>query len=450
MYTTLTLRAALLCVVLGTGISASAQNGYLTGLNIPRYIKAGTDLPLTVRARNAGGPAYNFFQVSWRLNNGTVHVMNQSVGGSGILGNNSSFLEVTHPVQLNAPQGDHVFKMWITVPGETDPGNDTLTVNFTALNAWAEKVVLMEARTETWCPQCPPANVYTNQMLSNPDLAMVKFHLSDGLEFQDAVDYYAQYNANFTPVGVLELGEYGGYTPNPNSPTWIPEMTLRAAGVSPVNVELESSLDAATRLLRVTIRATFTYALTGPFRMNVYLAENFVPGPQQNAPPDYIHHGLLRAMLGGSSGTGGVIPNTPAPGTTYFHTYSYQVPQEFKLQDLYLVGYVEHVPTPGSRYALNAVSSLHSMVGIPETADRALRVWPNPTEGPVWFEVEGMQGQVGYEVISSDGRIMAAGRLSLDISGRGLIDMGSLAPGAYRIGITDGRNRVERKVLISR
>src|SRR5690606_21781550 len=90
-----------------------AQNAYFTHLNVPRYIKAGVDFPITVRARNAGGPNYEFFQLKWRLDGGTVQTMNQGVGGGGIIGNNNSYLEVTHPNAINTTQGEHDREVWI-------------------------------------------------------------------------------------------------------------------------------------------------------------------------------------------------------------------------------------------------------------------------------------------------------------------------------------------------
>ncbi|MDQ3100417.1 MAG: hypothetical protein M3R08_03450, partial [Bacteroidota bacterium] len=153
----------------------------------------------TLRARNASGASIEFFQVSWRVDGGTIHTMNQSVGGGGIVGNNGSFLEVTHPDQLNVLEGTHVLEIWISVPTEINTANDTLTMEFIALNNWAPKVVLLEARTETWCPACPPANTVTDQLMQDPAYAVVKFHLNDGWEFPEGNDRFGQFDTTFTP-----------------------------------------------------------------------------------------------------------------------------------------------------------------------------------------------------------------------------------------------------------
>ncbi len=443
------LRRCLLVALLPLAGGLSAQNAYLTNLVVPRYIKAGMDYPLTVRARNAGGPAYNFFQVNWNLDGGPVYTMNQPVGGNGIIGNNNTYLEVTHPQPLNASAGQHLLKVWITVQGETDPSNDTIIVAFTALETWASKVVLLETRTETWCPNCPPSNTATNSLMQDPRFAVVKFHLNDGLEFAEGVEYYTPYGTGFTPSGVLELGEYGEYDITAYYPGWAAEMSDRARGVSPVVLSVDHTIDHVGRVLTATVDARFTYSFNGSFVMNVHLAENNVPGPQENAPANYIHHGVMRAMLGGAEGTTGIIPSSPVPGETYSHTYTYTVPEEYDLDQLYLVAFVEHRAGPESKYCLNAYSTLTGPVGMADNVNMepGITVIPNPFKRSVELEIQEMDGLVQVEVVGMDGRIHHRSTHSLHGSGRTSLDLGDLAKGTYLLRISDGTRVVSRRVV---
>ncbi len=429
---------------------AGAQDGYITNFDIPRYIEAGIGHSFTLRARNASGASIEFFQISWRVDGGTVHTMNQPVGGGGIVGNNSSYLEVTHPEQMNVAQGQHTLEIWITVPGETNVSNDTLTFTFIALNNWAEKVVLIEARTETWCPQCPPANTITDQLMQDPSAAVVKFHLSDGLEFPDGQLYYGQFDTTYTPQAVLEFGEYGEYGINASSNLWPQEIAARAQGVSPVSLSMEATVNNSTRQLTATIEATFTYALTGPFKFNVHLAENNVPGPQANAPPNYIHHGVMRAILGGPNGTSGIIPNNPVIGTTYSHTYSYTIPAEFDISQLYLVGMIEHVPAAGERYALNAVSSQHAAVAIDEMPNSDLLVFPNPFTEDLTIRHPKLSGNARVELIGLDGRIVMDRNVIFRENTN--VDLGidkQIAEGTYFLRISSGSAVLMQQIVKS-
>ncbi len=397
-----------LCLATLFGISnASAQNAYLEGLTLPRFIKAGVNYDLDVRARNASATPFTNVSVSWRLDGGTIHTMPSfGIGGGGVVQNN--YMPVSHPDPLNTMQGPHTLKIWVIIPNDTDHSNDTLTLSFTALSQWGDKVALMEARTETWCPQCPPSNTVTNNLQGNPDFAVAKFHLSDALDdCAECITYYNQHGINYTPAGIVEMGEYGTYAINSNHSTWLNDMTTRAEGVSPVILDVSSSLNYGTRQMVVTIDATFTYALTGPFKLNVYVVEDLVPGPQQNAPSNYIHNGVMRAMLGGAAGTSSVVPNSPAVGTTYSHTYNYTVPAGFKLADLRLIGVIEHAPGGfNDRYSLNAKNSGASAVGMDERTDPDLDVFPNPFTNELTIEIPDLTGNARVELIGLDGRIV--------------------------------------------
>lgn len=438
-------------LTLGGG-SVVAQNAYLADLALPRYIKAGINYPISVKARNASSTPYTSFSVSWRLDGGTTNTgPNQGVGGGGIVTNN--YLPYTHPTQLNATQGVHTLEVWITTAVDTDPTNNKITIQFTALNSWADKVVLLEGRTETWCQYCPDANSTTNELMQNPDFGVVKFHLSDALDnCSECIDYYEQYNITFTPAGMIDMGEYGAYTINSQHPTWEAELTARAAGVSPVELTMTSSVNNASRLLTVTLNAEFTYAFTGPFNLNVYVAEDDVPGPQTNAASGYIHNRVMRAMLGGVAGTTGVVPNTPVVGTTYSRTYTWTVPAGYDIDKLHLVGLIEHTPsTFANRYTVNSVNRSVAGVGIDELSlgDERLEAYPNPFNERLAVHVADHSGNATLELIGMDGRVAYQNTIVLNEMAATTVEFGGveLANGAYVLRIRTREGVAEQRVI---
>lgn len=439
-----------LLLLMGTA-SLQAQNAYLSNLSLPRYIKAGINYPLAVWARNQSSVPMTSCTIKWQLDGGPIYTGSTNIGGGGVTTNN--YLPYTHPNQLNTTQGAHTLVMWIETTTDTDPTNNTLTVQFTALSNYAEKIVLMEGRTETWCQYCPTANTVTNELMDNPDFAVAKFHTADAFDTNDGSTYYGQYNVTFTPAAVLDMGEYGGYTPNSASGGWESAMTARAAGVSPAILVMNPSLNWTTRTLTVSITAHFTYSFTGPFKMNVYLLEDNCPGAQTNggAGNNYIHNGVFRAMLGGSAGTSGVVPNTPVVGTNYTHTYTYQVPANFKLADLKLIGVLEHNLGANNRYCVNAVKSGASAVGISELtlAPERLEVYPNPFTNELRVSVADMKGPVTVQLFSLDGRSVYQNVVVLDPTGNATLDLNSakLAQGAYLLQMNTAEGKATKRVL---
>lgn len=429
-----------------------AQNAYLANVSLPRYIKAGVNYPIAVRARNASTTPYTSFSISWRLDGGATNTgPSQGVGGGGITQNN--FLPYTHPVQLNTTQGPHTLEVWITTAVDTDPANNKVTIQFTALNNWAEKVVLLESRTETWCPNCPDANDVTNGLMANPDLAVTKFHLSDALNAcAECITYYNQHNINYTPAGIVEMGEYGDYAITSNYSIWEADMAARAQGVSPVELTMTSSVNNATRQLTVTLNAEFTYLVQGGMSLNVYVLEDDVPGPQTSAPSGYVHQRVMRAMLGGSNGSTDVIPNTPVVGNAYSRTYTYTVPATYNMSKLHLIGVLEHRLTGfNDRYALNSVNRSVAGVGIDELAlgDERLEAYPNPFSERLNVGVDGITGNAMVELIGMDGRVAHRSNVVLTSMASSPVELGgaNLPNGAYVLRVITSEGVAEQRVI---
>lgn len=445
-------RLLALAFVLLSTTASFAQNAYLAAVSLPRYIKAGVNYPISVRARNASSTPYTSFSISWRLDGGTTNTSpNQGVGGGGIVLNN--FLPYTHPVQMNAAQGPHTLEVWINTTVDTDPTNNKVTIQFTALNDWAEKVVLLESRTETWCPNCPEANVVTNELMENPDFAVTKFHLSDALDdCAECITYYQQHNITYTPAGIVEMGEYGGYAITSNYTTWDDDMTARAQGVAPVELTMTSTVNNTTRLLTVTLNAEFTYAVPGPHSLNVYVLQDDVPGPQSSAPTGYLHQRVMRAMLGGISGSTDVVPSAPVVGTTYSRTYTYTVPAAYDISKLHLIGVLENRRTGfNDRYALNSVNRSVAGVGIDELAlgDERLEAYPNPFNNTINVSVEGIAGNALVELIGMDGRVAHQANIVLNSVSSVPVDFSGvdLSNGAYVLRVRTTEGVAEQRII---
>ena len=71
----------------------------------------------------------------------------------------------------------------------------------------------------------------------------------------------------------------------------------------------------------MTLMMASRMASSAPVFVNTVISN--VPGPQTSASPGYIHHQLVREVLGGASGTSGVFPATTSAGSLYTHQYSH-------------------------------------------------------------------------------------------------------------------------------
>jgi len=450
---TSTLRSLLFSFGLFTAIGASAQDGYISEVSLPRYIKAGVNFPIQLRVRNNGPGNISSFSVRWRIDGGAWNNGNTVNITPPGLGTGNFYMPHTHQTPINTVQGQHTLEVNLVYASDPTPANNTVTIPFTALSNWAEKVVLLEGRTETWCQYCPAANTVPNTLDENPDYAVVKFHLSDALDdCTECVSYYNQYQITFTPAATLDMGEYGSYEINSNHSIWGTDLAARAVGVAPAELTMTSSINASTRLLTVTLNAEFTYSFAGPFRMNVYVAEDDVAGPQTNAPSGYIHNRVMRAMLGGAQGTMDVIPDNPVVGTNYSRTYTWTVPAAYDLNQLHLVGVLEHRPSDfDNRYTVNAVNRSATGVGIDELSlgDDRLSAYPSPFDRHLSIRVADHSGPATVELIGMDGRVAFQQNVVLNSTSASPIDLSgaALANGAYVLRVATSEGTAAQRII---
>ena len=433
-----------LCLV--AAMPATAQNAFLTNGFMPRFCKASVNYPIVVRVRNSAAQPLISFKVDWRWNNGPVQEGNwQST--TGITGN--QFWEYTHTTPFNQPeQGEGVLKVWVQGIGDTDPSNDTLTFRITPLGNWAEKRMLLEQWTGTWCVNCPPANLVGNVADGAPQVVVAKFHVNDEFSSASGNEYFAQYNVTFTPAGVIDQGEYGSYAPNGNHGFWAGELELRKAGVSPVEVSVSTDYNALTRQLDMSVDFSWTRAWRAAYTVNAYIVEDNVPGPQNNAPANYVHQQVVRHVLGGVEGITGTWPIPAQPGVPLTATFSHVLAMEWVPENIRVVGLVTHKRN-GTSYTLNAASSAPLVVGLAEHEATLLdmKVYPNPSANELWVDMAGDPAPSVLRLFDMDGREVHHEQRVLGQGPVVLAAFADLAPGAYLLRIEQERRTAEQRVV---
>jgi len=435
-------------------VPAIAQDAFISNVSIREYMPAGVSLPISVKVENASATYVTSFSVRYRLDGGSwANGTTVNITPPGLQSNGYS-VNYPHPSPINVTFGAHTLEVNVVMANDVDQTNNTVLINFAALNDYGPKVPLLECNTETWCPNCPPVNVITNGMISDPDHALVKFHMSDALnDCEECTDYFQQYNSTSTPTAMIEMGDFGNEELNLFASGWQAELEERALGISPLILTMTSSVNPTTRVVTVGLNATFTYPVTGPFRLNVYVAEDNVPGPQQSAAANYIHQRVMRAMLGGMEGSTAVIPTNPVLGTTYSQTYSYSVPADYEIEELHLVGVCERRPdgTFAGRGAMNCVNRSLGAVSVDELSlsDNGLVAFPNPFSSDLRVRTLDFSGNARVELIGMDGRIVFEDNLIMARGVASLVDIGGAAVpnGAYVLRLRTNEGTAEQRIV---
>lgn len=420
----------------------SAQNAYITNGFVPRFWKANTDWEVSVRVRNSGSTPLTSFHVDWRWNNGTVQTGNWQ-NSTGITG--GQYAPYVHQIPFNVPQSAGTLKVWVIGLGDTDATNDTLYFPVGVIDAWTAKSVLMEQFTGTWCQFCPNPNATTNTLDADPLIVVAKHHNIDEFSSANSTAYWAQFDANYSPAGVMEQEEFGTLNDDALYDQWGPRADLRKQGVSPVELTIDAGFNSWTRQLTVDVSAAFTAAVTGDMVLNAYVLEDNVTGPQTAAPAGYVHHQIVRDVLGGASGTAGVIPSTTVAGSAYTHQYQLTVPEQWNSNNLRVIAMVTERRTAGT-FTMNVADADLVAVGVAERAATTMQVFPNPTTDELYVRVAGNVPVQRMQVFAMDGRCVLDQR-PLSVGTLQVDGFASLAPGAYVLRVQQGDSVSEQRIV---
>jgi len=428
-------------------IGAMGQDAYMNTAFVPRYWKAGQPYSISARVRNANGTTPLItFRVDWRYNNGPVQVGNTQ-STTGILP--GQYWPYTHPVAFNQTAAQGMLKVWVVGVGDTNHANDTLYFPVDVLGVWATKSVLMEQYTGIWCQFCPIPNSTTNTLDLDPFIVVAKHHNDDELSSASSTAYWQQFSANYSPAGVMEQEEFGALPDDAAYDQWSARAEQRKLGVSAASIGLTTGFNAWQRDLTVNLAVTFTAALSGNFVVNAYIVEDNVPGNQVAGGSGYIHQQVVREVMGGASGTAGVIPAITAAEATYNHQYTFNVPTQWNASNLRVIATVTEKRNNTS-WTVNVVDAGLTLVGIDEQSfnELPISIQPNPAQQEAWIRLPAGTASASIQVIAADGRLVRAWS-GTPRNGLVLLDgLNAFPAGAYLVrAVVDGRVGHQRLVV---
>jgi hypothetical protein len=148
----------------------------------------------------------------------------------------------------------------------------------------------------------------------------------------------------------------------------------------------------------------------GQYNLHAYILENAELGAQSNcgAGHNYVHNQVVREVLGGNSGTAGVISSNPIVDTPYSHTYTLALTASWNASNLQVMAYITRSEVGGA-LSLNATNVSMFPVGIEEknALQASLHVFPNPFNDALQVELAADASPSFVETNSLDSRVLA-------------------------------------------
>ncbi len=218
--------------------------------------------------------------------------------------------------------------------------------------------VLVEQYTGAGYMFDPDAHNILEQIIAtNPgNIIPLSIHNADSLEIAQGTTLQTFYTSSYPSA---TFNRSAGAV---SRSTWNLEANLHLADLPEATVSvLNVTYDSLLRKVTATVAANFLDTTTGDLRLNLIVSEDHVSGSgpgydqanfynTQAGHPyfgagdpivGYDHRYVYRGSLGSPWGLGGLIPTTALPGSSYGKTFTFTVPLEYKLNNLYLIGVLQ-------------------------------------------------------------------------------------------------------------
>jgi hypothetical protein len=459
----------------------AASDVQMVNLDIQKYISTGV-VNIQGTLRNLGATNLTSANINYSVNGGTPVVMN-ATGLNVAYGATYNF---THSTPLNiSTAGTYNIKVWasaLSTGPDGNTANDTAMAQVAAVSSVPPKKGVLFEGTGAWCQFCPDGAVIMEQVLANYTNAIgISVHNGDGMAFTDGNTINSAFLSGY-PMGTIDHYKFPTDGPGLNRTFWNSRMGTRLTQIVPAEIAGTHTYNPTTRVLDVNVTATFRAAVTGDFRLNCYVVEDSVIGPNNsqynqvnyyntvsghpyfgagNPIVGFVHRHVLRACLGGPWGTAGSVPGTTTDGGVYTQNYTYTIPATYGTvtanpNKMYVVYAIQEYSTSTNGRPVH--NAMQQKIGTPSTVTPVLannqtevNVFPNPFAGQtnIQFNLakqENVQVRIldltGKEVGTFNQGTMDAGSYTITL------DASGLSAGMYLMNINIGNQVITKKIEI--
>ena len=452
-----------------------AYDAAILNVSTSRFQELNTDVIIEGSFQNLGTETITSLTINW---SDGVDTYSEELTGLDIATGES--YDFTHGTAFTAADAiTYDIDVWVSAPnGETDEdnANDMTTTKISGVTFVPAKKVVIEEGTGGWCGWCPRGHVAMEYMReAYPESFIgISVHNGDAMVvgvYDNNVGLTGYPGCNADRV-MLDVGV--------SSTAFEDYHSQLVQRISPIKPSIQAVVNPESRIADINVSAEFVTKLDDiDYRFSVAILQDSVTGagsgynqtnyysfevnnlplvgaghdwqaePDPVPAADMVYMDVARALLGGYTGTTGVIPTSVVAGDVASHSYTYLVPAGYNMDHMYAVVLLLDGSTG---QILNAErADFEIMVGTrDEFANELVDIFPNPTQGELSISVSlenaaDIQLQVynmlGQQVASQDyGR--HSGSMTLPFDGS------PLASGAYTFHLTMGDKVAVKKVVV--
>lgn len=351
---------------------------------------------------------------------------------------------------------------------DDDNTDDAKTITVDPIIPAQGKMVIGEEATGTWCSWCPRGAVYMDLFESK----YVNFWEGIAVHNNDPMtvtEYDAGMGALISgyPSAVVDRGPEV-------DPSGMEAQFLQRLQTPPVAfISNNSTWNAGTRELSVTVSAEFQSSANSNFKLACVLTEDGVTGttsgynqansyaggsngvmggyellPNPVPAAQMVYDHVARAIQPSFDGDNTVFPATVNAGETHSATYTFTLPAEWDENNIHIIGMLIE---PGGRIDNAAVSTISSNSSLSELAiSDQIRIYPNPATDFAMIDLNlDKDTKVMVNVIDMTGKVVGSQNYGIVNSSTELpINTSLLNAGVYTIEvIVDGARGTKRLII---
>jgi len=337
----------------------------------------------------------------------------------------------------------------------------------------SQKMVFFEKLTNAYCGSCPNAALIADAILeAHPNTIMVNHHkpitwTENPLINEQSAALWNDLDVPGQPLALIDRKEVNNSILLGIS-KWEEQIELQSLEPHYANLTVEElAFNGQERLLEFAVKVNFdVLPEVGPYRINIMMVEDSVWGTPQHSHFDHVeghpleglgeiiwgypHRHVVRAILDSQWGTSDVIPNSPIIGEDYTHTYSYVIPEEYKVEKLSIVCMLSQYDENDdlARHVFNAsrtqLSGFDFLLSSDDLEENFLNsVYPNPTHDLITMEFENSPKRI--QIFSQKGALVYNTEKTKTIM---QIDVSAFESGLYFINVEYSNSRVTKPITI--
>lgn len=452
-------------------------NAMVSSINVGGNIASQLVTP-TVKVLNAGATAITSFDVDFNYN-GTIYTQNVT----GINLASLATYTVTMPSLTLAPGLSNVVATVSNVNGgvDNDPSDDSMTQSINPVVPAVGKMVVGEEGTGTWCQWCPRGAVFMDKFATDYDgfWAGIAVHNGDPMT---VTDYDAGIGALISgyPSALVDRGADGD--PSGMSTDFFARLQTPPVAI----INNGATWDAATRVLNVSVKATFAAAATSSYKLACVLTEDDVTGTgsgynQSNAyagggngvmggfeslpssvpAAQMVYDHVARVIAPSFTGYANSFPAVVNSGESHTINFSFLLPATWDETQMHIIGMIlspdGRIDNAGTATIAEAVANGYEAganAGLYEALsyqlDAEVNMYPNPATDKTIISINlKKSSDVSIQVMDMNGKILRAANYS-NLNGTSTIEMNTenLNSGIYAVVVTiDGVISTQRLVV---